>query len=170
MKPYTIPFIKLSDVEYDRPEKTKTELVQTKKDIYEQLKNYEEIPNEELENIPLNSRVKYLSYDKNNKRELFRFGGLLVKVEKEYAVIVGKNFLRFSAQRYTRNSKNEIIHTTRFFRNCEDIPIINNGLSNTNLNQLNEAIDKSTEIIEKQHAIIQKQKKELLALKKKGEK
>jgi rubrerythrin len=147
------------DDSYSRPEKTITETVQNIKDIEAQLENFEEISEEDLNFINVNTQLKYLSYDKKNKKELFRFGGLLVKVAKEYVILAGKEGLRFSAQRYTRNEKDEIIHKTRFFKKIKETELLKNKLIDT--------YEESKEIIQKQNEIIEKQKKELLAMKKK---
>ena len=63
--------------------------------------------------------------------------------------------MKFSAQRYSYDGNNNIIHTTRFFRKkkVEDF--------------LNEKINDTNDIIEKQSNIIEKQRQELLAMKKK---
>ena len=73
---------RLSSSDYERPSKTITEITQTKKDIEEQLKNFSEITDEDLNFVNVNTQLKYISYDKKNKKELFRFGGLLLKVNK----------------------------------------------------------------------------------------
>jgi len=161
MNPIIIqPFKKLGDDEnYKRPEKTITESIQTKKDIEDQLSNFEEIPNDDLCYVNVGTQLKYLSYDKKNKKELFRFGGLLVKVNKEYLILAGKEGLRFSAQRYTKNDKNEIIHTTRFFKKIKETEILKNQLLDT--------MEQTSDIIQQKNDIIEKQKKELIALKKK---
>lgn len=155
-----IPIKKLSQSDtYIRPEKTITESIQNKKDIEEKLQDFEEINNEDLNFINVNTLLRYISYDKKNKKELFRFGGLLVKVNKDYIVLAGKEGLRFSVQRYTRNDKNEIIHTTRFFKKIKETDILKS--------QLEEILEKSSDKIEQQNEIIEKQKKEILAMKKK---
>jgi hypothetical protein len=147
------------DGTYVRPDKTITETLQNKKDIEEQLKNFEEITDEDLNFVNLNTQLKYLSYDLKNKRELYRFGGLLVKIAKDYVILAGKEGKRFSVQRYTRNEKNEIVHITRFFKKIKETEILQS--------KLDETYEQTTSIIEKQNNIIEKQKKELLALKKK---
>jgi len=155
-----IPIKKLlQDDKYIRPEKTITESIQTKKDIEEKLNDFEEITNEDLNFINVNTLLRYISYDKQNKKELFRFGGLLVKVNKDYLILAGKEGLRFSVQRYTRNDKNEIIHTTRFFKKIKETEVLKN--------QLDEVLEKSADKIEKQNEIIEKQKREIMAMKKK---
>jgi hypothetical protein len=145
---------RLSKSEYERPELTITETMQNKKDIEEQLKGFEEIDKEDLNFVSNNTQLKYISYDKKNKKELFRFGGLLMKIEKEYIVLAGKDGLRFSAQRYSRNDKNEIIHITRFFRKIKEIDIAK------------EHINQSQDYIQQQNDFIVQQKKEINDLKK----
>ena len=159
MSTYNPSSKKLSEsVNYDRPVKTITELTQTKKEIQERLKDFEEISDEDLPYVSLKTQLRYISYDQKNKKELFRFGGLLIKVDKEYLVLAGKEGLRFSVQRYTKNNNGEIIHTTRFFKRVNETDILKSELDDT--------INKSTKIIRKQDEIIDKQKRELLALKK----
>jgi len=145
---------RLSKNEYERPELTITETMQNKKDIEEQLKNFEEVSSEDLNFVSINTQLKYISYDKKNKKELFRFGGLLMKIEKEYVVLAGKDSLRFSVQRYTRNDKNEIIHITRFFRKIKEIDMAK------------EHINQSQDYIKQQNDFIIQQKKEITDLKK----
>jgi hypothetical protein len=153
---------RLSVDNYDRPEKTITETIQNKKDIEEQLVNFEEVTDEELCYVNVNTQLKYLTYDKTKKKELFRFGGLLVKVNKDYILLAGKEGMRFSVQRYTKNEKGGIIHTTRFFRKIKDSDILKQELTNTKL--------KTATMLNNQNEYIQKQDKEILDLKKKLEK
>ena len=119
------------DGSYIRPNKTITESIQTKKDIEEQLNNFEEISDEDLNFVNINTQLKYLSYDVKNKKELFRFGGLLIKIAKDYIILAGKEGKRFSVQRYTRNDKNEVIHTTRFFKKIKQTQILEYKLKET---------------------------------------
>ena len=148
-----IPIKKLSqDSSYERPDKTITETIQTKKDIEEQLKNFEEISDEDLNFINVNTQLKYLSYDKKNKKELFRFGGLLVKVNKDYLVLAGKDGMRFSVQRYSYNEKGVKVHTTRFFKKIKETDILK---------------EKMKDDFENYSILIDQQKKEIQELKKK---
>ena len=148
-----MPIKKLSqDSSYERPTLTITETIQTKKDIEEQLKNFEEISDEDLNFINVNTQLKYLSYDKKNKKELFRFGGLLVKVNKDYLLLAGKEGMRFSVQRYSYNDKGVKIHTTRFFKKMKETDILK---------------EKMTDEAENFNILIDKQQKEILELKKK---
>jgi hypothetical protein len=148
-----------SSSSYVRPAKTKTELTQTKKEIEDKLKNFEEVPSEDVPYITLNSQVRYISYDQKNKKELFRYGGVLKKMDKEYVLLGGKDNLIFSVQRYTKDIDGNILHTTRFFRKMKEADLLKE--------ELDETIEKSTELIKRQDEIIDKQKKELMALKKK---
>ena len=151
---------RLNPEEYKRPNKTKTESVQDEKSIQQYLKDYEEVELEELPYININTHLRYISWDKKNKCELFRFGGLLVKVHAKYIMLAGLEGKVFSAQRYTYAPDNKkIIHTTRFFRKLKKSEIAQEELEHT--------VETSQDIINKQNDIIEKQKQELRALKKK---
>jgi hypothetical protein len=145
---------------YVRPKRTKTELVQNEKNINDYLKDFEEIEDSKLPYVNLNTQLRYISYDVENECELFRFGGLLMKIEEKYVVLAGKESKRFSVQRYLYDKNNKLVHTTRFFKKVKTEQLLKE--------QLNMTLDKSEDIINKQNAIIEKQKKELAALKKKS--
>ena len=145
---------------YVRPKRTKTELVQNEKNINDYLKDFEEIEDSKLPYVNLNTQLRYISYDVENECELFRFGGLLMKIEEKYVVLAGKESKRFSVQRYIYDKNNKLVHTTRFFKKVKTEQLLKEQLSMT--------LDKSEDIINKQNAIIEKQKKELAALKKKS--
>ena len=145
---------------YVRPKRTKTELVQNEKNINEYLKDFEEIDDSKLPYVNINTQLRYISYDVENECELFRFGGLLMKIEEKYVVLAGKESKRFSVQRYIYDKNNKLVHTTRFFKKVKTEQLLKE--------QLNMTLDKSEDIINKQNAIIEKQKKELAALKKKS--
>ena len=145
---------------YVRPKRTKTELVQNEKNINDYLKDFEEIEDSKLPYVNLNTQLRYISYDVENECELFRFGGLLMKIEEKYVVLAGKESKRFSVQRYLYDKNNKLVYTTRFFKKIKTEQLLKE--------QLNMTLDKSEDIINKQNAIIEKQKKELAALKKKS--
>ena len=145
---------------YVRPKRTKTELVQNEKNINDYLKDFEEIEDSKLPYVNINTQLRYISYDVENECELFRFGGLLMKIEEKYVVLAGKESKRFSVQRYIYDKNNKLVHTTRFFKKVKTEQLLKE--------QLNMTLDKSEDIINKQNAIIEKQKKELSALKKKS--
>ena len=140
---------------YVRPKKTLTESIQNQKSITEYLKNFEEIDNDDLPYVNLNTQLRYISWDKNNKCELFRFGGLLVKVDRDYIVLAGKEGKRFSVQRFTKDNNGKILHNTRFFRKIKNEEIMKEELSD------------SVQVIDEQNDIIKKQKQEIAALKRK---
>lgn len=153
---------------YERPPKTVTECIQTRSKIEEQLSNYEEIEPDELETIRKFTKIKYLSYDINKKKELFRFGGFLLKVEPEYVLLKGK--FNFSVQRYTYDNNGKILHTTRFFRKYNEK---NDSKNNEDLkddilkSQLDVTIKIANDTIAKQNSIIKKQQMEIEELKNK---
>ena len=147
------------DIGYIRPFKTISDLMQTQNNVEQQLENYQEISNEELDQLPLGIHVRYIGYDKKKKIEAFRFGGSLKKINSDYLVLIGKNNLTFSVQRYSKNKNNEIIHTTRFFIKDKDIEKINE--SNQELIQNQAIIDQQNEIINKQKREIEKLKRKL---------
>ena len=149
---------RLLDSNYKRPKVTITESIQNKKDIQERLKDYQEITQEEMCMLPINSHVRYIGFDKKKKKELFRFGGLIMMVKPEYVVLSGKGGKTFSAQRYTYDKKGKKIHTTRFFKKISDKERLES--------QLNETIERSNEMFQKQNKFIQEQQKEIEKLKK----
>jgi hypothetical protein len=149
---------RISQDDYNRPRSTICDLFQSIERVQEQLEDYQEISNEELDQIPLGVRVKYISYNKKTNKEVFRFGGNIKKIDPNYVVLIGNNNLTFSVQRYTRNKNNEVIHTTRFFIKDKDVDKIN---------EINQETIKNQEIIDQQNEIIHKQQREIEKLKKK---
>ena len=116
---------RLDPTTYARPKKTKTESVQDEKSIQHYLKDYEEIDQKELPYINPNTHIRYISWDKKNKCELFRFGGLLVRIQPQYVQLAGIEGKLFSAQRYTyAEDKKKVIHMTRFFRKMKQTEVM----------------------------------------------
>jgi len=153
-----------NDKNYIRPRQTITETIQNEEDINELLQDFEEVEDGCIEYLSLNTLVRYISYDKKNKQELFRFGGLVFKIDRDYIVLSGKNGLKFSVQRYIRNDKGDIIYNTRFFKKKkkeykEDDEEEQNK-------QYDEALQKTLTVIDEQSSIIKKQEKELEKLRK----
>ncbi len=159
---------KLNTNNYERPKMTITDAVQNRKDIEEQLVNFEEIDSDDVVYVPIGSQLKYISYDKKNRKELFRFGGLLTKMHKDYVVLAGKNGMTFTVQRYTKNDKGDIIHKTRFFKKAksENTP----RMQQQTMQKQNDFQQQTVEIIEHQNTIIEQQRQELHAMKKKLQK
>lgn len=155
---YKPPIQKLSANDFIRPTKTITDLMQNKKDIEEKLEGYEEVDEGDVNFITLGSHLRYLSWDKVGKKELFRFGGLITKIARDYIILQGKEGKSFSVQRYTRNDKGDILHKTRFFKKVKKEEQLQRDL--------NETVEETADIMQKQSAMIEKQRKELHELKK----
>jgi hypothetical protein len=156
---FNYKFIRINEDNYIRPRKTITDLIQTQDNVEQQLENYQEISNEELDKLPLGIHVRYIGYDKKKNKEVFRFGGSIKKFDPNYLVLIGNKNLTFSVQLYSKNKNNEIIHTTRFFIKDKDIDKINE--SNQELIQNQQIIDQQNEIINKQKREIEKLKRKL---------
>jgi hypothetical protein len=152
---------RINQDDYNKPLKTITDLFQTQDRVQEILEDYQEISNEEIDNIPLGVHVRYISYNKKTALEAFRFGGVIRKIYPNYLVLIGNNNVSFCVQRYSKNKNNEIIHTTRFFIKDKDIEKINE--SNQELIQNQQIIDQQNEIIQKQKREIEKLKRKLLS-------
>ena len=156
------PTMRLSmSKDYMRPSKTTTDRMQTKDELKKYLKDYVEIPLEDINFMTIGQLIRYISYDKKTRKEIFRFGGLLKKIDKNYVVLQGKNGMTFSAQRHTYDDNENLIHTTRFFKKQKVEEILRV--------EMEEAIDRSDEVIHKQNEVIDKQKRELMTLKKRLE-
>jgi hypothetical protein len=149
---------RINEDDYNRPRKTITDLMQTQNNVEQKLEDYQEISNEELDHIPIGCHVRYIGYDKKKNIEVFRFGGVIKKIDPNYVVLIGNNNLTFSVQRFTYNKNNEVIHTTRFFIKDKDVDKIN---------EINQETIKNQEIIDQQNEIIHKQQREIEKLKKK---
>lgn len=156
------PTMRLSmSKDYMRPSKTTTDRMQSKDELKKYLKDYEEIPKDDVNFMTIGQLLRYISYDKKTRKEIFRFGGLLKKIDKNYVVLQGKNGMTFSAQRYTYDDNENLIHTTRFFRKQKPEEIMKV--------EFEDALEKSDEVIQKQNDVIDKQKRELMTLKKRLE-
>jgi hypothetical protein len=149
---------KLSEDDYIRPKITLTDGLQNKKSIQKYLAEYEEVDEEEIPYLTPGMHLRYISWDKENNCELFRLGGILVKIAKEYMVLSGVKAKTFSVQRYAYDKNNNIIHITRFFKKIKNDEIIKK--------KVNETMEVSKEIIQEQSKMLQKQNEELQKLKK----
>jgi hypothetical protein len=150
--------IRLLSDDYIRPKKTKTDRVQDEESIQNYLNDYDEIESEDIPYLKIGIHLRYISWDKKNKCELFRFGGILSTINKEYLILAGKGGKTFSVQRYTYSDTKNILHTTRFFKKIKNTVLLQEQINNT--------IESSQEMINKQSEIIEKQKREISKLKK----
>ena len=144
------------DDEYIRPKKTITELVQNRKDIVEILKDHDEIEEDEIDELLLNTRIKYITYNTKQKKYLFRYGGMLRKIHEKYLVLAGRNNKTFTVQRY--NIKDNSLEPTRFYKQVSKYDNL--------LSEYNELKDKSEDIFNKQENIINAQNEEIKKLRK----
>lgn len=157
--PIIQPTMRLSmSKDYIRPSKTATDKMQSANELKDFLNNYEQVKEEDVNFLPIGQLLRYIGYDKKNKREIFRYGGLLKKVARDYLILQGKNGMTFSCQRYTMDDGGNMIHTTRFFKKMNPELIIKE--------EYEEVLDKTEVLVKQQQTIIDKQKKELMMLKK----
>ena len=102
------------DTEYVRPKTTITELVQNRKDILEILEGHEEVTGDELDELPHNTKVKYITYCDKEGKYLFRWGGSLRKVHEKYVVLAGRGNKTFAVQRFKQKGGKMV--ETRFYK------------------------------------------------------
>jgi hypothetical protein len=149
---------RLNQDEYKKPTKTITDLLQTREAILEKLANYDEIDSKDMELLPKNTLISYITFDPEKSIELYRSGGYLRKVAKEYIVLAGKGNKTFSVQRYIYNdrSKSELLYVTRFFgkRNGtkEEKVMIDGG---------SKEVEKSGSLVKKQQEILEAKNREI---------
>ena len=104
--------------------------------------------------------MKYLTFDKYNNKELFRFGGKLIVNKEKYVVLKGIK-CTFCVQKYIFHN-NEIIYNTKFFKK----PDKNNEIISLK-QQLNNTIDKANNMYVRQTMESNEQKEKIKKLKKK---
>ena len=105
---------RLTNSNYKRPKTTYTDTIQNKKDMLEKLKNYE--PVDDIDDISLNTHVRYVTLDRKTKKQVFRLGGLLTKKHSRYVICSNGRF-SWSVQRYHYNDEDEDpIFETKFWK------------------------------------------------------
>ncbi len=142
------------DTEYKRPKTTITELVQNRKDILEILDGHEEITGSELDDLQLNTKLKYITYDDNEGKYLFRWGGSLRKVHEKYIVLAGRGNKTFTVQRFKK--KGGKLEKTRFYKTVTKYDKL--------LAEYEELKKQSEIIFDKQEHIIKTQNNEIARL------
>ena len=146
----------IDDTEYDKPKTTITDLVQNRKNILEILEGHEELSQEEVDELPFNTKLKYITYHPTQKQYLFRFGGMLRKKDPRYLVLAGRNNKTFTVQRY--NKKGDNFEPTRFYKTVSRYD---------KLLEEHEELKKQSEIIfDKQETLINTQNTEIKKLRK----
>ena len=104
----------LIDTDFVRPKKTYTDGLQTKAKMKEKLKNYARV--DDIDDIELNTHVRYITLDKQ-KKQVFRTGGLLIRKARDYVQLSNGNF-KWSVQKYHYEEGNEepVFATVFFYR------------------------------------------------------
>lgn len=164
--------IRLNDDDYSKPTKTITDLIQTRDAIDEKLRNYTEVNNNELELLPKNVHISYITYNVEQNMELFRMGGYLRKVAKDYIVLAGKGNKTFSVQRkiYGNREKTQLLYVTRFFAKKKDSTSysklsVGGSHRESIKKEYEEALTKSTSFMKKQQEILEAKQREIEELK-----
>ena len=164
--------IRLNEDDYTKPTKTITDLIQTRDAIDEKLRNYTEVDNNDLELLPKNVHISYITYNVEKNMELFRMGGYLRKVAKDYIVLAGKGNKTFSVQRKIYGN-GQLLYVTRFFAKKKDSTSYSklsvNGGGATDRESIKkeyeEALTKSTSFMKKQQEILEAKQREIAELK-----
>lgn len=105
---------------YHRPKNTATDSLQNREAIEKKLGGYVEVKPEEIDYLPHNSHVRYITLDKQTSKPLFRLGGFVVRVYPDYLVLKGANNTNFSVQRNVFDGEGNRLYTARFFRKLKE--------------------------------------------------
>ena len=105
----------LTKSNFQRPKITYTDTLQNKQSMQEKLKNYERV--DDIDDVPLNTHVRYVTLDKD-KKQVFRLGGLLKKIHSKYVQLTnGTHILSVQKYHYSDDqSDDEPLFETVFFR------------------------------------------------------
>jgi hypothetical protein len=105
---------RLVNSNFNRPTTTYTDTLQNKKAMQEKLKNYIRV--DDIEDVSINTHVRYVTLDKT-KKQVFRLGGLLKKIHSKY-VSLSNGTYTWSVQRYHYENEGdeEPVFETIFFR------------------------------------------------------
>ena len=111
------PILRLStEFGYKRPKVTLQDTFQNIDIMNDKLKDYIELEGDGIIDVPIGTHVRYITYDKNTKKQLFRTGGILHRKYAKYVILMGKECKTFSVQRFIYGNNNDIIYKTRFFK------------------------------------------------------
>tara|TARA_B100000963_G_C22614221_1_gene666475 strand:+ start:434 stop:943 length:510 start_codon:yes stop_codon:yes gene_type:complete len=100
------------DRDYVRPKKTYYDQLQSKNEIKKQLQGYIEVPINKLKN---GTHYKYITWDKKQKRQKFRIGGLL-KFKRDKFIVLTNGKLSWTVSREFHDEKGNVVFKPRFFR------------------------------------------------------
>jgi hypothetical protein len=148
------PILRLStDFGYKRPKVTIQDTFQDPDIFDEKLKDYAELFDDEILDVPLNTHIRYFTYNQKAGKELFRTGGVLHRKFAQYMILMGKECRTFSVQRFVYDDDGDIIYRTRFFKHL------------TKADKLENYESMQTEDSSLKDAIVVKQQKEIADLK-----
>lgn len=104
---------RLVNSNFNRPKTTYTDTLQNKQAMQEKLKNYRRV--DDIEDVAINTHVRYVTLDKDQK-QVFRLGGLLKKIHSKYVQLSNGTFT-WSVQRYhyQNETDEEPVFETVFF-------------------------------------------------------
>jgi hypothetical protein len=103
---------RLSKTNYNRPELTLTDTLQSNEEMQKKLLKYTRV--DDIEDVRINTHVRYVTL--KNSQQRFCLGGLLKKIHNKY-VILSNGTLSWSVQRYHWDDPSaEPIFETTFFR------------------------------------------------------
>lgn len=85
-------YVKASQTFYKKPESGSKQDNFTKEDIKKQLEGFQRIKPEELNSLPLNTKIKYF----NHKDKKFRCGGFLAKVSLPDYIILKNHYKKLT--------------------------------------------------------------------------
>lgn len=105
---------RLVNSNFNRPKTTYTDTLQNKAAMQEKLKNYKRV--DDIDDVPINTHVRYVTLDKEHK-QVFRLGGLLKKIHSKYVQLSNGTYT-WSVQRYhyKNDTDEEPMFETVFFR------------------------------------------------------
>lgn len=98
---------------YERPEKTITDSLQESGEFKKKLVGYSEV--KDIDNVAISTHVRYFIFSNIEKKWLFRTGGLLTKKHHKY-VVLSNGTNSWSVQREIKNTGNDDIYLTKFFK------------------------------------------------------
>ena len=85
------------DSSYKKTKKTYQENL-SPSEIKEKLQEYKQVDNEDIDKVSLNSHLRYFTFNPKTGEKLFRLGGFLTKIDKDY-VILSNGSLSWSVQK-----------------------------------------------------------------------
>ena len=104
------------DENYERPEQTITDLLQSSAEMRRKLEGYGRVT--DIDSIPKHTHIRYITW--KNGKERFTLGGKLRKVMPKYIVLYNNNF-SWSVQREHFDKEGNIVFTTVFFNKMREV-------------------------------------------------